>query len=75
MLNLSFIRGETFMQAIRRILLGLAAMAAATVPAAAQTAAPADTGPSLLFVWVWILVAGIIIMIVGTSSGVNSNRR
>ena len=65
------------MQAIRRILLGLAAFAAASVPAVAQTATPpmTDTGPSLIYVWVWILVAGIIIMIVGTSIGVNSNKR
>jgi hypothetical protein len=64
------------MQAIRRTLLGLIAFVAATVPAVAQTApAATDTGPSLLWVWVWILVAGIIIMIVGTSSGVNSNKR
>jgi hypothetical protein len=41
----------------------------------AQTAAAADTGPSLLWVWVWILAAGILIMFVGTSMGVNSNRR
>lgn len=64
------------MEAIRRTLLAFAAIFAATVPVAAQTAAPAtDSGPSLLWVWVWILVAGIIIMIVGTSMGVNSNRR
>jgi hypothetical protein len=64
------------MQAIRRTLLALVAFVAGTVPALAQTAAPAtDTGPSLLWVWVWILVAGIIVMIVGTSIGVNSNRR
>jgi hypothetical protein len=63
------------MQAIRRTLLALIAFAAGTVPALAQTAAPADTGPSLLWVWVWILAVGIIVMIVGTSIGVNSNRR
>jgi len=64
------------MQAIRRTLLAFAAVLAAAAPAAAQTAAPvADSGPSLLWVWVWILVAGIIVMIVGTSIGVNSNRR
>jgi hypothetical protein len=65
------------MQAISRALLGLAAFVAATVPAAAQTAAPAatDSGPSLLWVWVWILVAGIIVMIVGTSIGANSDKR
>ena len=32
-------------------------------------------GPSLLWVWGWILVAGIIIMIVGTSMGVRGNSR
>ena len=65
------------MQSIRRTLLGLVALIATAGPAVAQTATPAatDTGPSLLLVWVWILVAGIIIMIVGTSIGVNQNKR
>ncbi len=63
------------MQAIRTALLGLVAFIAAAVPAGAQTAAATDSGPSLILVWVWILVAGVIVMIVGTSIGVNSNKR
>jgi hypothetical protein len=64
------------MQAILRTLLALVAVMAAAVPAAAQTAAPAaDTGMSLLWVWVWLIPAGITIMIIGTSIGVNSNKR
>ncbi len=66
------------MKSIRRIFPALVAtLVAATVPAVAQTAAPAatDSGPSLLWVWVWILVAGVIVMIVGTSVGANSNKR
>jgi hypothetical protein len=65
-----------YMQAIRSALLAGIAFVAGTVPAAAQTATPStDNGPSLLWVWVWILVAGITVMIVGTSLGVKSDRR
>jgi hypothetical protein len=53
------------MHALRRAFLAIAAVAGSAAPAAAQTAAPPDTG--LFMVWVWILVVGIIIMIVGTS--------
>jgi hypothetical protein len=60
------------MLTIRRTLLAVVASVvtafAATAPAAAQGM---DTGPSLLGVWVWILVAGVAIFIIGTSLGVS----
>jgi hypothetical protein len=63
------------MHTIRRAVLSVATFLAAAVPAAAQTTSGGtDTGPSLLWVWVWILVAGIIIFIVGTSIGSGQRR-
>jgi hypothetical protein len=60
------------MPMLRRVLLTAATFLSGAVPAVAQTtaAAPPDSGPSLLWVWAWILVAGILIFIVGTSMGV-----
>lgn len=60
------------MPIIRRVLLATFAFLSAAVPAGAQAtaAAPPDQGPSLIWVWAWILIAGIIIFIVGTSMGV-----
>jgi hypothetical protein len=69
------------MQAIRRAVLTfagiLAVFASSAVPASAQMAsAPmSDQGPSLLWVWVWILVAGIAIFVGGTCFGVGSGKR
>lgn len=61
---------------INRIAAAAALLAATAAPAVAQT--PAATteagGPSLLWVWGWILVAGVIIFIVGTSLGVRGRR-
>ncbi len=57
------------MHSIRRALLGVIASLACALPASAQTAAVADQGPSLLWVWAWILIAGIAIFIVGTCLG------
>lgn len=58
------------MPMFRRVLLATAAFLSAAVPAAAQNATTtADTGPSLLWVWGWILIAGIAIFIIGTSLG------
>jgi len=64
------------MQLIRRALLGAITFLATALPASAQmsAAAPADTGPSLLLVWGWILIAGVIIFIVGTSLGVKGGK-
>jgi hypothetical protein len=55
-----------------RLPLATIAMALSAAPAMAQSAA--TSGPSLLWVWGWILVAGIIIMIAGTSFGAGSRR-
>ena len=64
------------MQSIRRAFLAIAAFLACAVPAAAQMASDSTTsGSSLILVWVWILVAGVIIFIVGTSMGVKSGKR
>jgi len=52
------------------VLVSLVAALASTAPAAAQAAAT-DQGPSLLWVWVWILVVGTAFMIIGTSLGVS----
>jgi hypothetical protein len=41
---------------------------------AMSAAAPTTSGSSLIFVWVWILAAGIVIFIVGTSIGVKSGK-
>jgi hypothetical protein len=64
------------MHSIRRIATGLLVALAWALPASAQTTAAAatDSGPSLLWVWGWILVAGIFIMIVGTSLGAGTRR-
>jgi hypothetical protein len=67
------------MSSIRRALLATVAVLSAALPAAAQTTAPAaaaapDQGPSLLWVWGWILVAGVTIFIIGTSIGVSGRR-
>ncbi len=65
------------MRSFRRALLAVVAFFSCALPAAAQTTVPAavEQGPSLLWVWVWILVAGIIIFIIGTSAGLGSGRR
>jgi len=68
------------MQAIRRAVFTfagtLALLASAAVAAPAQMAStPSDQGPSLLWVWVWILVAGIVIFVGGTCFGVGSGKR
>lgn len=55
---------------VRRVLLAIAAFLSCAVPVSAQTSMATDSGPSLIWVWAWILVAGIIIFIVGTSMGV-----
>lgn len=59
------------MPMLRRVLFTAAAFLSGALPASAQmsAAAPPDNGPSLLWVWGWILVAGIFIFIVGTSLG------
>ena len=64
------------MSKVRRAGLATAAVLFSALPAAAQTAAPmTDQGnPSLLWVWGWILVVGIIVFIVGTSLGVRGGR-
>ena len=68
--------GRTLMSMIRRAALTSAAVLFSALPAAAQTAAPTTDqgGPSLLWVWGWILVVGIIVFIVGTSLGVRGGR-
>ena len=70
------------MQKIRSAALSVLAVLASALPAAAQVAATgADTGNgtgtggSLALVWGWILIAGIVIFIVGTSLGVRSGRK
>jgi FtsH-binding integral membrane protein len=65
---------------LNRIAATVAMLAAAGVPAYAQTTAATTTadqggGPSLLWVWVWILVVGVIVFIVGTSMGVSRGGR
>ena len=62
------------MKSIRRALIGALTFLATALPASAQTGT-APAGPSLLLVWGWILIAGVIIFIVGTSLGVNSGRK
>ena len=66
------------MQSIRRALFAVTAFLSVALPASAQTTmsgAPAgDSGNSLIMVWVWILVAGITIFIIGTCSGVRSGK-
>jgi len=57
------------MQAIRRAVFTFAG----TLALLAST--PSDQGPSLLWVWVWILVAGIVIFVGGTCFGVGSGKR
>jgi len=66
------------MQIIRGAALSILAVLGSALPAAAQVAAAGTdngSGGSLAFVWGWILVAGIIIFIVGTSLGVRSGRK
>lgn len=64
------------MLTLRRVLPGMLAFLATMATASAQTMGASDTsnGPSLIAVWGWILVAGILIMIVGTSLGVRGRR-
>jgi hypothetical protein len=62
------------MQSIGRALLAVSLVLASALPAAAQGTAM-DSGPSLIMVWVWILIAGVIIFIVGTSMGVSSGKK
>ena len=67
------------MSKISRISVALAAFLAPSLPAAAQmtsndVAANAGQGPSLLWVWGWILVVGVIVFVIGTSLGVRGNR-
>jgi hypothetical protein len=60
------------MLTIRRTLLAVVASVVSAFAAASPAAAQGmDTGPSLLGVWVWILVAGVAIFIIGTSLGVS----
>jgi len=66
---------------IRRMLASftaLGATAALSLPASAQamsSAAPSGGGGSLLYVWGWILIAGIIIFVGGASLGVGGSGR
>lgn len=68
------------MAKVIRSIVAVAAVLATSLPAAAQMTseaggtAGAAQGPSLLWVWGWILVAGIIVFVVGTSLGVRGNR-
>jgi|GEM_PF-4399210 len=66
---------------IRRMLASVTALgatAALTLPASAQSmmSGPQPTGgPTLLYVWGWILIAGIIIFVGGASLGVGGSGR
>lgn len=64
------------MTTIRRVLLATVAFLSSAASVSAQTtaAAPADQGPSLLFVWGWILAVGVTVFIIGTSIGVSGRR-
>jgi hypothetical protein len=68
------------MKRVRQALVTLGATlasVASALPASAQMASAPGTeqGPSLLWVWGWILVAGVIIFVVGTSLGQPSGRK
>jgi hypothetical protein len=65
---------------IRRMLASLTALGATTalsLPASAQgmSGPPPTGGPGLLYVWGWILIAGIIIFVGGASLGVGGSGR
>lgn len=62
------------MQTFRRILPVLLAFLATAGPASAQDMGSSTGSGGLIYVWGWILVAGIFIMIVGTSVGVRGRR-
>ena len=67
------------MSKISRTLVAIAAFLAPSLPAVAQMTssdamAAGSQGPSLLWVWGWILVAGVLVFIIGTSLGVRGNR-
>jgi hypothetical protein len=63
------------MSKISRASVALAAFLIPSLPAAAQmTSGDMAQGPSLLWVWGWILVVGVIVFVVGTSLAVRGNR-
>jgi hypothetical protein len=61
------------MNVVRGAFLTIVTVLASALPAAAQGAPAA--GPSLIGVWVWILVIGVIIFVAGTSIGFSSGKR
>jgi len=62
------------MLAARRALLAIVTVLASALPASAQSSMPASGGGSLVYVWAWILIAGVIIFVVTTAISVRSGK-
>jgi hypothetical protein len=60
------------MKSMYRAFLAVFTVLATALPASAQGTTDA---PSLIYVWAWILIAGVIVFVVGTCLGVSSGKK